>query len=261
MESAGDGRMANVEGLLDDWDHMSEHFLPGRQLLLARAIRWLRHLDPAPAIIELGSGPGTTLRALRRNLPHAELAGVDSDPVLLHLHHIATPRSARIPVFNADLSDSGWTRAVALEPKPTVVVAVQVLHYFSPARFDQLLSEIRQLLEPGGVLIHLDHVPVAGLDTSSDAPIQPTPVHVTNVTDPWGRWWQAAANTPVLAEAFDRRSTHSGSDIGSAEYHPTERMLEEHLRAAGFRETVARRRHGTSLLTITGSARSSISSI
>lgn len=76
---------------------MGGHYLAGRAELLEHAIDWLGALDPEPAILEVGAGPGTTLRALRRVLPTASLVGVDNDPVLQSLHRMATSGRSRFP--------------------------------------------------------------------------------------------------------------------------------------------------------------------
>lgn len=249
MEQVGELPRPDVASLLDDWDRMSEHFLPGRTALLSHATAWLARTYPAPVILEIGCGPGTTLRVLRRDVPHTAIVGIDNDPVLRRLHDISTPPTAPIAVIAADLSYESWVDGVPA--RPDVVLAVQMLHYFGPPRFDRLLGELRDLLEPGGVLVHLDHVPVSPpACTDSDLERLPAPDVATGSADPWTRWWADAARLTDLTAAFELRASAASPGAGSAEYHPTQEQLEDHLRRAGFGRIVEQVRHGTSLLTI-----------
>lgn len=251
ISDADDDSAVDATELLVSWERMSAHYLPGRAALLAQAAGWLRDHDPAATVVELGAGPGTTLGMLREELPAARLIGVDNDPVLECLHEAALPPAASIAHVVADLSSPSWTRALPSDIEPTAVIAVQVLHYFAPPRFDQLLEETHAALGSGGVFIHVDHVPTGG-NGADPFPVDAGEHREATVeaNDPWTQWWQAATGVPALAAGFEQRSASRSSSGGSAEYHPTQDVLERHLKDAGFRSIVHRKRYGRSLLTI-----------
>lgn len=244
-----------IAGMLEQWDAMSEHYLPGRALLFDALIGELSdRLDARGAtVLELGSGPGTLLRRLAGAMPGAHLIGIEIDPVLRVVHELAaTGRgAAAAEIVAADLCDAGWSDLLPMGAALDAVVAVQVLHYFPEPRFTALLAEIRALLAPGGVLVHLDHVPpgvppahAPAAADPADAPGWPQPPD-----DPWTRWWAEARSMPELGDAFHQRERAAAATgtSGSAEYHPDERSLRTMLTHAGF-DTIEQRRHGAQAL-------------
>lgn len=255
---------ADLAVLLDDWEAMSEHFLPGRAGLVAQAIHWLSEQDQSPLVVEIGSGPGNTLRRMAAALDSAQLVGLDVDAVLLRLHDLAedarlvdytTSKTVPIIADCVDVADSNWTsiaRQLLGDRQPTAIVAIQVLHYFDPETFQRVLDDIAQVLAPGGALIHIDHVatsadahddPGPGDDASGDEP-------QADRADPWTRWWATANRCSDLADHVARREQQLRSQSPSAEYHPDESEFDAHLRRAGFGQPSLRVRHGVSLLTI-----------
>lgn len=233
----------DVDELLAQWESMSEHYLAGRTELIDAAIEHLGRLATGSTLVELGAGPGTTLRAIERAHPTFDLIGVDVDPVLRRLHDLATRPGSPIRYVDADLSTPDWTSTLS-SGTVDVVLTIQVLHYFSPHRLDELLGEIARLLTPGGLLIHIDHVPTTDLPTAS---AEPDDASRAPGADPWSGWWASLGDHPQLAEAVRRRAA---TTLESAEYHPADADFGDHLRRAGFSGVRFQRRAASSLLTI-----------
>lgn len=196
-------------------------------------------------VVELGSGTGALLARLAGALPSAQLVGVEIDPVLRRLHQLgpASAHGARVRVVDADLGGPDWTRSI--QGPVDVVVAVQVLHYFPAGRFAELLAEIRSLIAPGGVFVHLDRVPLWADVADGEA------VAADAVVDPWAAWWAEAGSYQELTDAMARRQRWI-RDHGavSAEYHPDQLSLRVRLAAVGMSSGAFEKRIGSTLLTI-----------
>lgn len=247
---------ASVVGALTTaWEAMSEHYLEGRRKLLDAVVEQLSQLGlrDGATVVELGSGPGTLLTRLATALPSVDLVGVEIDPVLRRIHQLgASPHEyGRVEIFGADLAEPQWLDAVPMTAGTVdVVIAVQVLHYFPPARFAALLSGIRALLGDDGVLVHLDRVP---RPSGPEPSVEPAPEQAA-AADPWTGWWAKVAEVPFLADAVGERGHQLRvRPLSSAEYHPDERSLRALLAQAGLRTVLFERRVGESLLTIVGS--------
>lgn len=245
------------EQLVAAWDRMSEQYLEGRSALLDSVVGDLvdRFSGSAPTICELGCGPGTLVTRLAADLPSARLVGVEIDPVLRRLHQLASPGGpAHLEILDTDLAESTWVHSIGPPGSVDAVVAVQVLHYFAPARFAELLVEVRSLLAPDGVFVHLDHVPagdgsVPGNDDGRL--VEPEP-------DPWSAWWRKASMVAALSDAVRERDLRP--ETPSAEYHPDAPILRSLLERAGLDLRCVEKRVGGSLLTIAGSTRRSLGS-
>lgn len=230
---------------------MSEHYLQGRRELVADVVEQLSHQVYGDAAIgvELGCGPGALITRLAKAIPSAHLVGIEIDPLLRRLHQLGAPQreSGGVQLVDADLAEPQWVQALPMAPGTVdFVIAVQVLHYFPPARFAALLDEIRQLLADGGLLVHLDRVPrPSGPSPSAD----PTPE--ASAADPWSAWWADATELPLLSDVARERQRRLGArPLGSAEYHPDQPSLRALLEQAGLRTVLFERRVGESLLTI-----------
>lgn len=228
---------------------MSGHYLAGRATLLDAIVEQLaeRLIGRRSVIVELGSGTGALLSRLANSLSSAELVGVEIDPVLRRLHQLGPGRrhGHRISLIDADLAEPAWTRTLRDAGPVDAVVAVQVLHYFPPVRFAALLDEIRPLLAPDGVFVHVDHVPPH--DTRTEAGRRHSPV----VEGPWDAWWADARQCSALADASTERDRWiAGRAVHSAEYHPDGSVFRESLERAGLSAVLFERRIGGSQLTI-----------
>lgn len=234
---------------------MSEHYLEGRTALLDAAVSHLAATRSGRRglAVELGSGPGTMLARLADALPESELVGIEIDPVLRRLHELgpAAHHGDRISLADVDLGEASWTRAVLRPGEVDVVVAVQVLHYFAPDRLAELLAEIRAVLAPDGVLVHVDHVPPDGR-SGPERPSDPSRMG-EHTDDPWGAWWAEARNVELLAAAMRERDRWLVErPVASAEHHPAQRHLRGLLARSGLTRLEVEERRGDSLLTVIG---------
>jgi SAM-dependent methyltransferase len=241
-----------IDRLLAAWDRMSEHYLEGRSVLLGRVVGDLadRFSGSAPTICELGCGPGALVTRLAADLPSARLVGVEIDPVLRRLHQLASPGGpAHLEILDTDLAEPAWVHSIGPPGSVDAVIAVQVLHYFAPPRFAELLVEIRSLLAPDGVFVHLDHVPVGdgSIPGNDDG-------HLVE-PDPWSAWWRTASTVAALSDAVRERGLRPEGT--SAEYHPDAPTLRSLLERAGLDLRFEEQRVGGSLLTIAGAQRRS----
>jgi SAM-dependent methyltransferase len=247
-----------LDRLAADWERMSERYLPGRSALIGAAVRIVTGSvsGERPLVVDLGSGPGTVLDRVVVALPDARAVAIEPDPVLAAVHRLRSSRSGAPPQpCPVDLAAATWSDAVAALGPVDVVLAVQVLHYLPEARCRELLAEVRALLAPRGVLVHLDTVPVGDRREPGGDRREPTGEGAdddrpaASGDDAWTAWWRRAAVVPALAPAFARRGPVPPP---SAEFHPDQARLEALLAGSGLVRTVARHRHGGSLLTVVG---------
>jgi len=234
-----------IDQLLAAWEVMSEQYLEGRSALVDLVIGDLveRFAGIAVTICELGCGPGTLLPRLAAALPSARLVGVEIDPLLRRIQELgpATAHPGRIEIVATDLTEPSWVHSV----RPTgAVIAVQILHYFQPARLAELLAEVCSLLVPNGVFVHVDHVP-----RHNEAVLHAAERRLAGI-DLWSDWWRTARDTPALADAVRERDVRR--EIPSAEYYPDEITLTSLFARAGLGNLLVEQRIGASLLTIAG---------
>lgn len=105
---------------------------------------------PDPTVVDLGTGPGLLLEALRLRIPGARLVGVEVQPAMLaHAREVAARCNAEI--VEADL---GAGPLPLPDSVADVLTAVHLFHELPhpPA----LLEEAARLLKPGGVLVLYD---------------------------------------------------------------------------------------------------------
>lgn len=237
----------DVMRLVERWEAMSAHYLPGRQELVDAMVDELvmRSGGGPVSVVELGSGTGSLLRRLASALPAGRLTGIEVDPVLVQIHRAEAARRGVLaaPIIDVDLGDERWVDSMASSGGVSAVVAVQVLHYFDAPRFSALLGEIRRLLHGGGVFLHLDVVPCAMAGEANKESAGGDDV------DPWSDWWADASRLPALADAFEHRAQRLLTIQASAEFQPTQGELRELLLTAGFGDVQVVRRAGNVQLT------------
>ena len=124
----------------EDWRQiLEEQILPGA----------LGRVDLGPRVIEVGPGPGFTTEVLLRFCQH--VTAVEIDPVL------ADRLRARVPASDVEVL-VGDARATGLESASfTGAASFHMLHHVpSDAEQDQVFSELRRVLAPGGALLVAD---------------------------------------------------------------------------------------------------------
>jgi O-methyltransferase involved in polyketide biosynthesis len=152
-------RAAAVQ-ILRDFPEVTQIARANREFL-AQAV----HLAAAQGIcqfIDLGAGlpiSPNTHETAREIVPHARVAYVDHDPVVLAHARAILAVDDQIAVVAGDLSDpasvfadSGLTSVIDLA-SPVCVLLVSVLHFLPARRADAAVAVIRQQLAPGSCLV------------------------------------------------------------------------------------------------------------
>jgi SAM-dependent methyltransferase len=138
---------------LDLWRTEQGPAKPGALKLMAAAIPF--PVDQSLRVLDLGCGPGDAGRAIHSRFPHAQIDFVDRNEFFVALCG-AVNRRDRVAgkALVQDLSEPDWRRDLASDYD--VVLAVNSLHWFSVASAERLLSDIFQLLRPGGVFLLME---------------------------------------------------------------------------------------------------------
>lgn len=114
------------------------------------AVLGLTGVPTARSVVDLGAGTGAGSRLLRERYPAATVTCVDNDPQMLELL-----REQGFAVIEADLDDGLPTPSGASMTADAVLVdlvwASSSLHHVTHPT--QLLSGVRRVLSPGGVLV------------------------------------------------------------------------------------------------------------
>lgn len=123
-----------------DWQQMVE------EIVLPAA---LRDLDLGDDVVEIGPGPGFTTDVLRARVKH--LTAVEIDPVL------ADPLRRRLAGTNVDVIEGDATSLDLPADRFSAGASFNMLHHVpTDAAQDSILSELKRVLRPGGVLVAAD---------------------------------------------------------------------------------------------------------
>ncbi|MDQ3544557.1 MAG: class I SAM-dependent methyltransferase [Actinomycetota bacterium] len=232
----------DAESWLARGDRMHELYLPGRAELLVATTTMIRATcGPAPHVLDLAGGTGSTALRIVAALPGSTCTIADVDPALLALARDVTARRGlddRITVVAADLTAGHWTEAVLGNGPFDAVVVVLALHWFEPARLAALLREIRSVLRPGGLFVNADRLPEArgsALRASFDPARAGHAEHlVAQGVETWDEWWTALRHDPSMRDLIAERDQLMSDAHRSAEHHPTVEWYHDSLLAAGF---------------------------
>ena len=138
---------------LDLWHAEQGPAKPAALELITRAIPF--PIDQSLRILDVGCGPGDAGRAIHSRFPHARIDFVDRNEFFVSLCGAVNRRDGiggRTLVL--DLSEPDWRRD--LLSGYDVVVAVNVMHWFSLARAVELFGDIFQSIRPGGVFLLME---------------------------------------------------------------------------------------------------------
>jgi ubiquinone/menaquinone biosynthesis C-methylase UbiE len=104
-------------------------------------------------VLDLGCGFGKSTEPFYSRFPDAQIEAIDlSGPCLRVAAHRARRRNARNVHFRQrHAADSGYSAASF-----DLVTSTMLLHETPPKPLEELISEAHRVLEPGGLMIHLD---------------------------------------------------------------------------------------------------------
>ncbi|GAA4895543.1 class I SAM-dependent methyltransferase [Streptomyces coeruleoprunus] len=190
-----------------------------------------------PLVADLGCGPGSLAARLAERLPHAEVIGVDTDPLLLALgraHHGALVRFA-----DATIGAPGWLASLDLGRPLDAVVSATALHYLPEPALLSVYEQVRESLRPGGVLVNGDHLfqeDPAVADLAAVVGRRHAERHGTHAHEDWSGWWAAVASAPELSAPLAeraRRGPGAGGDNGLTLQRHVELLHKAGFDAAG----------------------------
>jgi SAM-dependent methyltransferase len=104
-------------------------------------------------VLELGSGDGRLLAAIKRVRPSVEAVAVDFSPVMLDRLRARFDADSRVDVMAHDLSEE-----IPALGSFDAVVSSFAIHHLVHDRKRSLYEEVYRLLRPSGVFCNLEHV-------------------------------------------------------------------------------------------------------
>jgi SAM-dependent methyltransferase len=108
---------------------------------------------PPAAILDFGVGIGNSLPHLAQAFPAAEITGLDVSERSLALAAARFPKMARLVPFDG-------TRIPLPKASFDLIFSACVFHHIEASEHVPLLTQLRQLLRPGGQLVIFEHNPV-----------------------------------------------------------------------------------------------------
>ena len=124
---------------IGDEDHYMN--VASREYALSRMERWLSH--PEPVLLDIGCSSGYMIKALRRRLSHAMVAGADYVRGPLEKLAVAMPD---VPLMQFDL-----TRCPLPDRSVDGIVLLNVLEHIEDD--DAAMRHVYRILRPGGVAV------------------------------------------------------------------------------------------------------------
>lgn len=221
---------------LQRWDTQQERYVADREerfRVVADVVAWsvARTGVERPRIVDLGCGPGSLSTRLARDVPGAEIVGIDADPLLLGLAD-AVPG---VRAVRGDLTEPGWPDTLGLDGPWDAAVSSTALHWLAPDDLAALYATVAARLRPGGVLVDADHRALDG-DDAADLARHVRAARATRAgvddNEDWPTWWDGVLADPDLAPLVGLRTASTVAH--SSENSLTLGEQSAMLRAAGF---------------------------
>jgi SAM-dependent methyltransferase len=207
--------VATAEVWVDRWERQQMRYAVDREerfTVITDVVEHVTEGQNAPQLVDLGCGPGSLAARLSERLPHADIVGVDMDPLLLELARTRHGNAARY--VDAVIGEEGWTDALDMRCAADAIISTTALHYLSREALKRTYAQLAQLLRPGGAFINGDHFGEPG---EMPARIvehvgrrRAERQHVFSHED-WESWWASAADAPELAELVAKRWARQAS--------------------------------------------------
>lgn len=230
------------EQWLRRWDAQQSLYIEERERRYDVMFSFLDELLPAEiTVLDLAAGPGAISERVLRRFPAARSVAVDVDPVLTRLGEAALGDvGGRLTWVRADLTDPAWVEQLPHQ-RFDAVLSSTATHWLGPAALAGLYRQLAGLLEPGGVLLNGDLLPLAPHQRRIRATVAGVEERRRQASgaagaEEWRPWWDALRAEPSLQDAFRERDRifagarrRDGGSLGLA-FH------EAALTAAGFDE-------------------------
>lgn len=116
----------------------------------------LAHRPKPRRVLDMGCGFGKSTRPFVEQLPESEIVGIElSAPCLRFAAQDAASKQQR----NVKYKQRDASRTGLEDSSFEVVTSTMLLHEMPPPVIRDLLAEASRLLEPGGLMLHLDFLP------------------------------------------------------------------------------------------------------
>lgn len=126
-------------------------------------LRVIASAHPAPAsVLDLGCGDGVLGRSVHAQYPHAHYVFADFSEPMLQAAQQALAPSERVQYVLTDFAVPTWTNDIQQVAPFDVIVSGYAIHHVSDERKRAVYADIYQLLTPGGVFVHMEHVAPSG---------------------------------------------------------------------------------------------------
>jgi SAM-dependent methyltransferase len=227
---------ATAEHWVKRWEGQQQRYAVDREerfTVIADVVDHVTAGHTTPLILDLGCGPGALAARLADRLPHADVLGVDADPLLLELARAHYGSTARY--VEAVIGTPGWVDALTLGRPLDAVVSTTALHYLDQHTLRRVYRQLAELLRPGGVLVngdHFRHDAAKMFEITTAVGRRRAERQAAFDHEDWHSWWGALEADPELADLLaERRSRPLPSSEGE------DLTLSSHvrlLREAGF---------------------------
>ncbi|GAA2225628.1 class I SAM-dependent methyltransferase [Streptomyces amakusaensis] len=225
------------------WDEQQERYSPDRDErfeVVVDVTRWsLERTAPArPGIVDLGCGTASLATRLARALPHADVVGIDGDPLMLGLAEEAVVGTGARLLLD-DLNAPGWADRAAVDGPWHAAVSSTALHWLTPEALTEVYRELAARLVPGGVFVDANNRGPDGSDAVRGLAREIRDRRAERAgradREDWASWWKAFLAEPELADLVEARSrTAVGQHAFAPPYYPSTPEQTELLLAAGF---------------------------
>jgi len=228
----------DAAGWLRRWEAQQQLHVPDREERFAAIIDALvAFAGVAPRVLDLGCGPGSLSARVLERLPRAEIAAIDSDPVLLAIGRDALRSLPRLHFVDADLR-TDWMARLPIPPPFDAAVSTTALHWLDLPDLVRLFRSLATALRPGGVLLNGDRLEFAhdqAMIARMAEAMQPNWPEAPEGVEDYGAWWEAAEAEPAFADGVVERRARNVDHPHDNPGH-TYAFYRAALLAAGFTE-------------------------